>query len=83
MRELSYENILKEPDATVFAAVPPGGEEGHLRIKLPDADYWGDEYATWTFKVYDEQDRRELAEMLLDPARAMAQIRAARQGEQA
>lgn len=48
-----YEDILKEPDATVFAAISPEGEEGHLRIKMPDADYWDDEYATWTFKVYD------------------------------
>jgi len=83
MRELSYEDIQKEPDATVFAAIPPGGDEGHLRIKMSDAEDWGDEYATWTFKVYDEQDRRDLAEMLLDPVKAMAKIRAARQGEQA
>ncbi len=83
MRELSYEDIQKEPDATVFAAISPEGEEGHLRIKMPDADYWGDEYATWTFKVYDEQDRRDLAELLLDPVRAMADIRAGQQGERA
>lgn len=28
MKELSYEDIQKEPDATVFAAIPPGGDEG-------------------------------------------------------
>ncbi|MBX5111974.1 hypothetical protein HJB51_29015 [Rhizobium lentis] len=80
MRELSYEEIQQEPEATVFAAISPEGEEGHLRIKMPDADYWGDEYATWTFKVYDEQDRRDLADLLLDPVRAMAAIRAAHEG---
>lgn len=77
MRELSYEEIQNEPDATVFAAISPEGEEGHLRIKMPDAEDWGDEYAAWTFKVYDEQDRRDLAELLLDPVKAMVEIRAA------
>lgn len=45
-----------------------------LRIKMSDAEDWGDEYATWPLKVYDEQDRRDLAEMLLDPVTAMAHI---------
>lgn len=81
MRELSYEEIQKEPDATVFAAISPEGEEGHLRIKMPNAEDWGDEYAAWTFKVYDEQDRRGLADLLLDPVNAMAAIRAAQEGK--
>ncbi|MEY9831091.1 hypothetical protein ABIA25_002906 [Sinorhizobium fredii] len=81
MRELNYEEIQQEPDATVFAAISPEGEEGHLRIKMPEAELWGDEYASWTFKVYDEQDRRDLSELLLDPVRAMAVIRVAQEGD--
>lgn len=77
MRVLSYEEIQKEPEAAVFVAVPPEGEgsEGYLRIKMPDADQWGDEYLGWNFKVYDHEDRVALANMLLNPEKAIEDMK--------
>lgn len=82
MRIMNWNEIQAEPDATVFAAISPAGDEGCLRLKMPGADDWGDEYAGWTFKVYEEHDCCNLAELLLDPAKAMKVIRDGMQGEE-